>query len=202
MAGDREKLFHLREYDEARYWQAQVSANSTNLSSPRLGGVLLREELARRGFTYSDGFEGPPSTGRYISECYPYTTIVGAELFGYSVRPLYKRKPPAMRMAEFRPIRSAECDRPISRISGLVDAEPSMDIRSHVETRGLLERPSPIDDREYKHREDLIDAVLCAWTAALWWRNGLSACQVLGRAEDVERPAATIIAPALPHQRR
>jgi predicted RNase H-like nuclease len=77
-----------------------------------------------------------------------------------------------------------------------------MDIRSHVETRRLLEKPSPIDDQAYKHREDLIDAALCAWTAALWWRQGLSACQVLGLTHDLERPAATIIAPALPHQRR
>jgi hypothetical protein len=65
-----------------------------------LGGVRLREELTRRGFAYSDGIDGPPSTGRSVSECYPYTTIVGVELFGSNIRPLYKRKAPTMRMAD------------------------------------------------------------------------------------------------------
>jgi predicted RNase H-like nuclease len=32
----------------------------------------------------------------------------------------------------------------------------------------------------YKHREDLIDACLAAWTAALWIERGADRCQVLG----------------------
>nr|QGW61248.1 hypothetical protein ICEMyc226_00216 [Mycolicibacterium sp.] len=60
---------------------------------------------------------------------------------------------------------------------------------------------SPLEDREYKHREDLLDAALCAWTAALWHRHGLAACQVLGSEPAVVRPAATIIAPARSTQR-
>jgi predicted RNase H-like nuclease len=55
-------------------------------------------------------------------------------------------------------------------------------------------------DREYKHREDLIDAAICAWTGLLWLRHGLDRCQVLG---DVGDPSgATIIAPARSSQRR
>ncbi|MCW6004606.1 DUF429 domain-containing protein [Micromonospora sp. CPCC 205371] len=54
----------------------------------------------------------------------------------------------------------------------------------------------PLDDRSYKHREDLIDAVICAWTAALWHRHGFARCQVLGRQAMKDMPAATIIAPA------
>src|SRR6516164_6909806 len=69
--------------------------------------------------------------------------------------------------------------------------------------RRLAEQPSPIDDVAYKHREDLIDALLCAWTAALWARHGLDRCQVLGPAGTLDgRPAATIIVPARPEQRR
>jgi predicted RNase H-like nuclease len=60
----------------------------------------------------------------------------------------------------------------------------------------------------YKHREDLIDALLCAWTAALCARHGPARCQVLGlpagdaAAGPASWPAATIIVPARPEQRR
>ena len=47
----------------------------------------------------------------------------------------------------------------------------------------------------------LIDAAIAAWTALLWSRHP-ERCQVLGPAEEGEAFAATIIAPALPHQRR
>lgn len=42
-----------------RYWRSKVSANSTNLSSPRLAGVRLRQELEACGWRYDDG-TGPP----------------------------------------------------------------------------------------------------------------------------------------------
>ena len=77
---------------------------------------------------------------------------------------------------------------------------------SHPVTRQLAAEPSPLDDAAYKHREDLIDALLCAWTAALWVRHGLQRCQVLGlpdgaAAGTAAAPAATIIVPARPGQR-
>jgi predicted RNase H-like nuclease len=178
------------------YGRAKVSANTTNVKSPRLGGVALREELEQRGFRYDDGLESPPSSGRIISECYPYTTIVGSELLAYDVRPTYKRPPPGMPMSEFRPIRAAACDELICRVSRLADADPPLDLRSHELTRALVDEPSPINDDDYKHREDLLDAALSAWTAALWRRKGVIACQVLGYEPEVERPAATMIAPA------
>ncbi len=48
------------------------------------------------------------------------------------------------------------------------------------DTRRLVEEPSPNERKDYKHREDLLDAALCAWTAALWNRWGEARCQVLG----------------------
>jgi predicted RNase H-like nuclease len=66
-----------------------------------------------------------------------------------------------------------------------------------------MEDPSPDTDLHYKHREDLLDATLCAWTAALWHRHGPARCQVLG-ADDPpgsDGLVATIIAPARPAQR-
>jgi predicted RNase H-like nuclease len=179
-----------------RYGAWKVSANSTNRRSPRLAGVRLRELLEARGWHYDDGFSGPPTGRRHLSECYPYTTLVGAEELGYErERPLYKRKPKRMRLADFRPLRAQACDVLVRRLASLLD------LTSHPATRALIEQPSPEADLAYKHREDLIDAALCAWTAALWHRAGTDRCQVLGD-ETEARPRATIIAPARPSQRR
>jgi predicted RNase H-like nuclease len=68
-------------------------------------------------------------------------------------------------------------------------------------TGQLLTEPSPLDHAAYKHREDLIDAVLCAWTAAFWHRYGLAHCQVLGPPIRGDGTAATIIAPTREQQR-
>jgi predicted RNase H-like nuclease len=187
------------------YWRWDVFANSTNLSSPRLAGVRLREELEQRGWLYSDGRDGPPTGGRVVCECYPYTTLVGAEELGYhDKRPRYKRKPKEMRAAAWQPLRSANCDDLISRLAALEETDPPLDLRSHSETKRLIEEHSPLQTNAYKKREDLIDAILCAWTAALWWRYGEQRSQVLGIDPDnakVNEPLATIIAPARPEQR-
>jgi predicted RNase H-like nuclease len=78
-----------------------------------------------------------------------------------------------------------------------------MDLRSHPETRALVESPSPPKAKEYKKREDLLDAAICAWTGALWHDAGTTRCQVLGLDGQKlsERAAATIIAPARASQR-
>jgi predicted RNase H-like nuclease len=187
-----------------RYGRWKVSANSTNLGSPRLAGVDIGERLEGLGWSYEDGRYGPRDHGRVLSEVYPYTTIVGAEELGFEVeRPLYKRKPKALRTAEFRHVRAAACDGLIAAVDGLRDADPPIDLRSHPATETLVAEPSPLDDRPYKHREDLLDAVLCAWTGLLWLRHGVDRCQVLGLGEgNPGRPEATIIAPARPEQRR
>jgi predicted RNase H-like nuclease len=163
-----------------RYWRASVSANSTNTGSRGLSGVALLEALEADGFRNDDGIDGPPALGRIVSECYPYTTIVGYQPLGYDVRPLYKRKTKAVRTAEFKAVRAAACDDLVNGVAALAAADPPLDLRSHDVTRKLLEEPSPLDNRGYKHREDLLDAALCAWTASLWYRHGFGACQVLG----------------------
>jgi len=85
----------------------------------------------------------------------------------------------------------------------LADADPPLRLDSHPTTRQLVVEPSPLNDTAYKHREDLIDALLCAWTAALWHRHGTDRCQVLGPPHaGTPEPAATIIAPARPEQRQ
>ena len=188
-----------------RYGRWKVAANSTNTRSKRLGGVALREQLATLGWRYSDGCKGPPRTGRHVSECYPYTTIVGTPELGYDERPPYKRKPKSMRdvtASEFRERRAKVCDELIRRVAKLASANPPLDLSSHTETRALVERPSPISNAEYKHREDLLDAALCAWTASLWSRWGKERCQVLGCGDLLhDGLRATIVAPAKEGQR-
>jgi predicted RNase H-like nuclease len=106
-------------------------------------------------------------------------------------------------VAQWRPERAVNCDRLIGRIGRLAAADPPLLLDSHLVTRRLADQPSPLDDTAYKHREDLIDALLCAWTASLWARHGHARCQVLGPSggEGPAGPAATIIAPARLEQR-
>ncbi|MET8832923.1 DUF429 domain-containing protein [Micromonospora sp. NPDC004540] len=154
-----------------RYGQWKVSANSTNRASPRQAGVALLDALVSRGWSYQAGHEGPPVRGRVVSECYPYTTLVGVPAFGYDSdgeRPCYKRKARRLPVAAWRPVRAAACDDLIRRLEKLRSADPPLHLESHPVTRQLITDASPLDDRAYKHREDLIDALLCGWTALLW----------------------------------
>lgn len=181
----------------------KVGANSTNQASPNLGGVKLRERLEDLGWRYSDGVDGPESEGRSFSECYPYTAIVGVGSLGYDERPAYKRLSKKLSAAEGRKARAVVCDELINRLAGLEKSDPPLELRSHSETRLLIDEPSPEDPASYKQREDLLDAAICAWTASLWQSHGTNTCQVLGQ-EDTPDPQgrrATIIAPARPEQR-
>lgn len=131
-----------------RYGAWKVSANSTNLNSKRLAGVSLRKVLEERGWRYDDGTSGPPGSGRVLSECYPYTALVGAEELGYAdERPRYKRKPRRMAAAQWRPLRAAACDELLARLGRLDRADPPLDLRSNTVTVELLAVSSPLDDR-------------------------------------------------------
>lgn len=186
-----------------RYGRWHVSANSTNLASRRQAGVPLLAQLEQAGWRYMSGHAGPERSGKVVAECYPYTTLVGAEELGYSdKRPVYKRKPRSISVTDFRPYRAANCDRLLQRMSNLRDADPPLILDTNEHTRGLLATASPTDDRSYKHREDLLDAALCAWTALLWTVKGFERCQVLGNVDADGAKVASIIAPARPEQRR
>lgn len=186
-----------------RYGRWWVSANAVNLASPRLAGVRLRERLCAAGWRYTDGREGPPEGQRVVAESYPYATLVGVPELGYDRRPAYKRAARGTPAAQAWPVRVAACDELIRRIAGLAGFDPPVDLTSHPATRRLVEEPSPPRWRDYKPREDLLDAVICAWAAAYWVRHGLDRCQVLGLSEGASDPVpyATIIVPARPEQR-
>lgn len=187
-----------------RYGRWKVSAHSTNLQSKNLGGIRLLQTLENAPTTwlYHDGATGPQLQGRVVYECYPYTTIVGTEELGYgSERPAYKKLKKGLPTADARRLRAEICDELISRVNGLMNADPPLDLGSHEVARELIESPSPLDDVSYKKREDLLDAAVCAWTASLWASHGTSRCQVLGLDPNVGDRQATIVAPARPEQR-
>jgi predicted RNase H-like nuclease len=189
-----------------RYGRWKVSANSTNLKTVRTAGIQLRNELDLQGWRYDDGVDGPSRGGRSFSECYPYATLVGATELGYEdERPRYKRGPRGMPAAQWRPLRAEMCDELIARLARLREASPPLHLRSHPVTAELVNDRSPLANRAYKHREDLIDACVAAWTAALWWTHGFKRAQVLGAndpLQDSQGVRATIIAPARAAQRR
>ena len=189
----------------SRYGRWHVAANASNLGRVWQGGVALRERLESAGWLYSDGLERPDPAERTLFECYPYTTLVGAEEFGYDdKRPRYKRMGTALPIAARRTARAAVCDDLIERMWRLATASPPLNLASHPLTDILVTERSPLLDPAYKHREDLIDALISAWTASLWWLHGTTRTQVLGAGDDpsADGHRATIIAPARPEQRR
>ena len=186
------------------YGRWKVSANASNTVMGWQGGVALRNRLEEIGFRYSDGITPPNPLDRTFVECYPFTTIVGMEELGYEdERPRYKRLDKALTSTLGRQGRAAACDELIRRMIGLATANPPLDILSHEVSRMLVDEPSPIDNIPYKHREDMLDALLCAWTAAIWHQHGDTRVQILGRDDttDDRGRRATIVAPARVEQR-
>jgi predicted RNase H-like nuclease len=143
-----------------------------------------------------------PHGGRFVSECYPYTAIVGVAELGFDIeRPRYKRQPKGMPTAQSHPLRAAACDRLITALAALENLDPPLHLRSHDTRAPFPDEPSPLATRADKHREDLIDAVICAWTGLLWLRHGSQRCQVLGLTDNPS-PAGSTIVPCRPQQRR
>jgi len=181
----------------------RVGANPSNLARADLAGVTLRIRLEAEGVAYLDGIAGPAHDGPAMFECYPYTTLVGTPELGYDLRPRYKRMPRAGTRDDARRLRAAEHDELVRRLDALgARTGVPLDLGSHPAT-GELRRPAPLVDAAYKHREDLLDAVIAAWTA-LAWRLQPERFQVLGAtsAPDAAGRRATIVAPARPEQRR
>ncbi|TPW76043.1 DUF429 domain-containing protein [Schumannella soli] len=188
----------------SRYGAWKVAANPMNLASPLQGGAALRARLEHAGFHYVDGSGPPPADRVSMFECYPYTTIVGMEELGYDDRrPRYKRLDPAVSRTEARVLRAAACDQLLERMAGLDRADPPLRMRSHPLAAALVDDDSPLLDAPYKHREDLLDALLCAWTASIWHRHGATRVQVLGLGAEPDEAGRrpTIVAPARPMQR-
>lgn len=186
------------------YGRWKVSANASNQALGWLAGVTLRGRLETEGFSVVSGTKDPAPRDRVMFECYPYTTLVGVEELGYDVeRPRYKRLDRALPAASARAARAVATDDLLSRLARLDSFDPPLRLSSHPVTRELVDTPAPLPGPAHKHREDLLDAALCAWTASIWARHGSARVQVLGRDEPLDpagRPA-TIVAPARASQR-
>lgn len=186
------------------YGRWKVGANASNRALASRAGEVLLDLLEQRGVAYADGTEPAPAGSALAFECYPYTTLVGIDVFGYDdERPRYKRLNRALPPAEARVRRAAATDDLLRRLDRLRTSDPPLDMRSHHETAALAASPTPTrGDRERKHREDLIDAALCAYTAAYWHRHGPERTQALGtddtahRDRDARGRVASIVAPA------
>lgn len=209
------------------YGAAGVAANSSSQEGRFVadaGGVHLLAALRARGWEYDDR-SGRATGPLRISECYPYATLAGASELGYATansprKPDYKRQPKVSRQrwielnlpgdppaekrglpaALWQPARAAVCDELIRRVGALAGAAVPIDLRSHPATSVLLDEPSPLSSRAYKHREDLIDAALCAWTAALA-HAAPERIVALGHSDplrDELGDRAVIVAPRLP----
>lgn len=186
-----------------RYGRWQVSAYPSNLRLPALGGVALSTALEAAGFQYFDGLSTPAADAVVFFEAYPHTTLVGAEEFGYSdARPRYKRLDRSLPVAERRRRRAEVCDDLVARLQTLTSATPPLDLSTHPVTASLTEA-SPLSESAHKHREDLIDATICAWTASAWSRWGVERFQVLGASDapDDRGRVPTLLAMARPEQR-
>lgn len=187
-----------------RYGRWGFSAYPSHTGLKWLSGVTLRRRLELLRVDYTQGIAPRAEGAAVMFECYPSTTIVGAEELGYDLaKPRYKTRDPKLPRADGRRVRAEITDELIRRVAGLAAADPPIDLASHSATSRLLSEPSPEADGPFKHREDLLDAAICAWTAALWDRHGMDRCQVLGlgSAADENGLVATIVAPARPGQR-
>ena len=185
------------------YGKWKVSAIPSGHGATRQPGVLLRSRLEEHGFVCADGTRPAAADRRTVIECAPATTLVGMWELGYDEeRPRYKRLAPRVEPAQARKQRADECDDLLRRMAALAVAETPLDLASHPVTAQLRDEASPLEDGPYRHREDLIDAVLCAWTAAIWARYP-ARTQVLGATDepDADGRRPTIVAPARPEQR-
>ncbi|WIE66239.1 DUF429 domain-containing protein [Curtobacterium sp. MCLR17_036] len=163
-----------------RYGRWKVAANPTNLASAASAGARLLDVLTAHGIGYVSSTAAMRArTGPAVFECYPYTTLVGVEELGYDVeRPRYKRLDLRIPAAEARTRRAAAFDELVRRLRE-TPLDPPLLLDSHPLTAGLAD-PSVLHGPTHKHREDLLDGALCAWTAAFWERHGDDRVQVLG----------------------
>ncbi|WP_065964120.1 DUF429 domain-containing protein [Curtobacterium sp. UCD-KPL2560] len=192
-----------------RYGRWKVAANPTNQASAASAGTALLARLTALGVGYVSDTDGMRArTGPAAFECYPYTTLVGVEELGYDdERPRYKRLDLKVPAPLARARRAEAFDELVRRLRS-TPLDPPLRLDSHPLTAGLAE-PSVLHGPTHKHREDLLDGALCAWTAAFWERHGDQRLQVLGGDprlpsdpvdEAGRRPV--VVAPARPSQRR
>jgi predicted RNase H-like nuclease len=138
-------------------------AHSSNLTNPcwapgaQIWGFL--SELSTRGYRHEPmAVPGAPG-GKFYFECYPHPAILG--LFHL----------PRILQYKVHHNNDLAWDELLNHLLGLKTADfPIMDIDSFV--RPNLPRTKPT--------EDMLDALLCAYVAAYWWRYGTTRSTMIG----------------------
>jgi predicted RNase H-like nuclease len=163
-----------REYGSR--WAATHSSNRQLLLNRHgaIRGEDLAGELRRSGF--SDLWS---QTQRTLLEVYPHPAII--EAFGLPHRLAYKKGRIAERRAGLRRLDVL--------ILSLATADPPF-IGSPVEITDTMTGP------ELKSVEDLLDARICAWVAAVWNRYGSAGVRVFGDATSghIAVPIGSVVA--------
>jgi predicted RNase H-like nuclease len=137
----------------------------------RFGGRVRGEELVKKleqdGFIHSPLIE-PLRETKQVVEVYPHPAAV--TLFGLERTLKYKARPG--RSLDFR---KAELKRFMSLLKGLEKAFPAL------HAPAILNKDiSPLNGRELKAFEDLVDALFCAYIALYCWTWGPQRYRVFG----------------------
>jgi predicted RNase H-like nuclease len=138
----------------------RCGAHASNTSNPVFGadaGIWdFLECLDKMGFRHHPSAVPGASSGRFYFECYPHPALIA--LFRLDrVLPYKVRKEQPRAWEEF-----------LRHLSSLQEADPA-----------LMTQP---DDNlpQAKTNEDKLDALICAYLAAFFWRHGLERNVVLG----------------------
>jgi predicted RNase H-like nuclease len=158
------------------YGKRHAGCYPANLGRPFAARVLaFSRALADLGFSHGDSL-APGEPARFQIEVYPHAAAI--ELFRLDRILRYKKGRVAARKSELARFRSflltelPRCDPPL-RLASLP--------------------PIPDTGPRLKGLEDQLDALLCAYAAAHWWRWGRARNRVLG-----SRAEGYIVTPAVP----
>ena len=167
----------------SRYEAAPYPANRRNLG--RYGGLraeAIRQTLEFLGFRHNPYVKRQVPT-RQVIEVFPHPAIVSL----FQLRRTLKYKARSNRDYD---LRWRELARLRDYLSSLTDTDPPLHL-----TSDLAEKPiQGLRGRSFKQAEDLLDALVCAYSAAYAWHNGPRGYAVYGNPTQ-----GHILVPMTPH---
>ena len=158
-AGDRQLTRAFGRFHAGTY-----PANRSKCVRP----IHLRKKLERLGFN-PNPTAAPRQAGSWQLEVFPHPAQV--VLFKLPRILKYKKGPAAARRAGLEQL-AAHIQRDLPRL------RPRLVLNSAL--RQLCRLPSFLRGRALKDREDQLDALVCGYVAAYYWRWGGQRCQVFG----------------------
>ena len=154
-----------------RYGYADACAHSSNLNKfPEPRSVELARILEELGYSHCPHPHDPTHAGKWFFEVYPHPAHV--VLFGRTKIIKYKKGKVFDRRAgllEFR----ASIAQYLSIQSPCLTISPALSEFFSIELAELA-------GKHLKHYEDSLDAVICAYLAAYFWKWGYDRCEMIG----------------------